>query len=89
MEREEQGTTEMGSPDGSEPAARSLRRAERLALDDAHLSWLAEANGCVAQWTVSDPDLVLFVRPIANAHMVGVELVDADGKSYAQAVRCG
>lgn len=65
-----------------------MKQAERLVIDDKYVSWLAEANGCVAQFVVTDPDLVLYGRPFATPHVMGVELVDAEGKSYWKAYRC-
>jgi hypothetical protein len=44
--------------------------------------WRGTANNCHVVYTTTDPDLVLYVRPIHRPECVGVELVDADGRSY-------
>lgn len=63
----------------------ALQRAHRHP-HPAGWEFRGTANDCHVIYVAANPDLVLYVRPIHRSESVGVELVDADGRSYIQHV---
>jgi hypothetical protein len=51
---------------------------------DGIFIWSGEANGVRVDFATHSSDLALFVRPVSNRVLFGIELVDADGRVFGQ-----
>lgn len=62
-----------------------LQRARRDTLKYSYF-YSGKANDHFASYMTKDPDLVLYVKPVMNDMVIGVQLVTADGTNVAHKV---